>query len=67
MVNQFRILGMHCQACQKVIEKKLSKIAGVSGVIANLNGDVSVTADHTITAMEIDTALEGTDYQVNQN
>lgn len=64
-MNRFKILGMHCGACQKIIEKKLSKIAGVTGVNANLNGDVSVTAGRTIGVNEIQLALEETDYTVS--
>lgn len=56
---------MHCQACQKVIEKKLMKVEGVSKVIALLSGEVTVTANRSITSDEVKLALEGTEYQVN--
>lgn len=65
MDNKFKVSGMHCGACQKVIEKKLSKIGGVSAVNAELNGEVSVMANRPISIDEIKLALEGTDYQVN--
>lgn len=64
-MNQFKILGMHCGACQKVIGKKLAKIEGVTGVSASLNGDVSVSAGRVIDIDEVRLALEGTDYQVS--
>ncbi|MBI2338102.1 heavy-metal-associated domain-containing protein [Candidatus Daviesbacteria bacterium] len=64
MDNKFKILGMHCGACQKLIEKKLSKIDGVLTVNAQLSGDVSVSANRSINPDEIRLALEGTDYQI---
>lgn len=65
MDNKFKVSGMHCSACQKVIEKKLSKIDGVSSVDANLNGDVSVSANRPVSRDEVKLALEGTDYTVS--
>lgn len=65
MENKFKIKGMHCGACQKVIEKKLSKVAGVFGVKAKLDGDVFVSANRTISSDEVRFALEGTDYAVS--
>ena len=61
MENKFKVLGMHCQACQKVIEKKLMKIEGVSQVIALLSGEVTVVANRSITSDEVKLALEGTE------
>ncbi|HCE30946.1 hypothetical protein A2778_05660 [Candidatus Daviesbacteria bacterium RIFCSPHIGHO2_01_FULL_40_24] len=65
MENKFKVLGMHCQACQKVIEKKLMKIEGVSQVIALLSGEVTVVANRSITSDEVKLALEGTEYQIS--
>lgn len=64
-MNKFKVLGMHCGACQKVIEKKLSKIEGVTGVTAQLNGDVSVLANRSVNIDEVKLALQGTDYKVS--
>lgn len=56
---------MHCGACQKVIEKKLSKIEGVTGVSASLDGDVLISAGRVIDRDEVQLALEGTEYIVS--
>ncbi len=64
MDNIFKVSGMHCGACQKVIEKKVSKISGVNGVNITLGGDLSVSANRSISLDEIKLALEGTDYTV---
>lgn len=53
------------QVCQKVIEKKLMKINGVSQVIALLSGEVTVAANRLVTIDEVKLALEGTEYQVS--
>lgn len=64
ITTSVKITGMHCGACQKVIEKKISKIAGVLGVTAELSGNVVISADRSVSTDEIKLALEGTDYQV---
>lgn len=66
-MNQFKVLGMHCGACQKVIEKKVSKISGVDGVSISLDGDLSVLANRSINLDEVKLALEGTEYAVSQS
>lgn len=56
---------MHCSACQKVIEKKVSKISGVNEASVSLDGDLSVLANRSVSIDEVKLALEGTDYQVD--
>lgn len=65
MNNTFKISGMHCGACQKVIEKKLMKIEGVEKVNVELSGEVIITAGRSINRDEVILALKGTDYQVS--
>jgi copper chaperone CopZ len=67
MDNKFKILGIHCGACQKVIKKKLSKIDGVSRVNVEFNGNVLVSANRSINIDEMKLALEGTEYAVSQS
>lgn len=64
MNNTFKISGMHCGACQKVIEKKLMKIEGVKKVNVELSGEAVITANRSINIDEVKLALEGTDYKV---
>lgn len=59
-----KITGMHCKACQKVIERKLVKIPDVLQVKAMLSGEVTIIASRSINADEIKLALEGTDYKI---
>ncbi len=65
MDNKFKVTGMHCGACQKVIEKKLSRIEGVTTVSASLDGDVLISANRSIDRDEVQLALEGTEYAVS--
>lgn len=65
MDNKFKVSGMHCGACQKVIEKKLSRIEGVTTVSASLDGDVLISANRSIDRDEVQLALEGTEYAVS--
>ncbi len=67
MNNKFKVLGMHCGACQKVIEKKLSKIMGVSEVSAQIDGEVTIMANRSMSLEEVKLALEGTEYAVSQS
>ncbi len=64
MNTTLKVSGIHCGACQKVIEKKLMKIDGTSKVNVELSGEVIITANRAINIDEVKVALEGTDYQV---
>ena len=65
MKTTVQLAGLTCTACQKVIEKRLGKISGVSAVSVELeNGNTAITADRMITPDEIKKALEGTKYLV---
>lgn len=59
-----QISGLTCPACQKLIEKKISKIEGVLKVMVNLNGKTEITADKPILLEEIKKVLTGTQYQI---
>lgn len=65
IITNIKISGMHCGACQKVIEKKLMKIEGVEKVNVELSGEAAITANRSIKIDEIKLALKGTDYQVS--
>lgn len=60
--------GLTCEACEKVITKRLNKIAGVSSVrVASQTGATSITASRSISKQEVTQALTGTHYQVVNN
>jgi sulfite exporter TauE/SafE/copper chaperone CopZ len=62
---QFYVEGMHCAACELLIEKKLSKIDGVKKVDAKLGeGKVFIEADRELTANELSQLVEGNGYKI---
>lgn len=68
---KFKVQGMHCAACELVVEKTLTKIAGVQKVDAKLNNtSVEVTFKHEINEIEFiaeaNLQLEGTGYSLNE-
>lgn len=62
--TNFKVLGIHCQSCQKVIERKLMKISGVSQIKVELNGLAIITANRLVSLDEVKQSLEGTDYTI---
>lgn len=61
----FKINGIHCPACKKLIERRISGIKGVNSVSVNIvTGETQVVSDETITKAEIQTALKGSGYKV---
>jgi sulfite exporter TauE/SafE/copper chaperone CopZ len=67
---EFNVQGMHCAACELVVEKTLSKIRGVQKVDAKLNNTtVEVTfaeiTDHSDFIREANLRLDGTGYSLN--
>lgn len=64
ITTNIKISGMHCGACQKVIEKKLMKIEGVEKVNVELSGEAIITANRSINIDEVKLALKGTGYNL---
>lgn len=57
------ITGTHCQACKKLIERKLSAITGVNSVDVDFEtGKTVITADRNIEKEEVNKVLEGMPY-----
>ena len=64
-VITFQLAGLHCESCEKITEKRVNKIDGVENSEVNLEASVvSITATRQIGKSEVQTALEGTHYQV---
>lgn len=63
MTSTFTLKGLHCEACKKLIEKRLGAIAGVTNVEVNpISGLTKIIADKIIEKSEITKALVGTKY-----
>ncbi len=61
----FTIKGTHCPACKKLIEKRLNRINGVSSVEVDFtNGQTVICCNNKLSAVDLQSALEGTEYKV---
>lgn len=64
-ITKIKLGGLTCEACKKVIEKRLSKLDGVMEVNVSLANSVAdITAMRPINVSEVTEALKGTEYQV---
>jgi copper chaperone CopZ len=67
LTQQFIITGMHCQACTKLVSRKLSKIDSVAEVTLDLEtGIANLQAPQAIKIESVRQALAGTEYGVKQ-
>lgn len=66
MSNQtIQLQGMSCSACQKVVEKRLSKIEGITAVAVDVGaGTAAITAAREIAIEEMQRVLEDTHYTI---
>lgn len=61
----FKLSGLTCEACGKLISSRLKKISGVQEVKVNqTTGDSEVTSTEHIDLAIIEKSLEGTPYKI---
>jgi len=61
----FHLAGLTCEACEKLVTKKLNGINGVTEVsVSSKTGTAKILADHSLTPTEITTALKTTHYSL---
>lgn len=61
----FKVSGMTCQSCVKLIEKYLGKVNGIHGIAVDLSGNGAVTADREVSKSELQTALADLSYKIS--
>lgn len=60
-----KISGITCEACIKLIKRKVGKLDGVSDVdIKDNNGETTITSIKKLNISDITSALSGLPYQV---
>jgi len=65
LTTRFQLSGLTCEACEKVITKRLQTIAGVKEIhVSSQNGFTSIMATRPISKDEVIQALAGTHYKV---
>ena len=61
----FRVTGMTCTTCSKIVERALSKVEGVSYASVNLATEsVFVAADGSVTFEILENAVEKSGYKI---
>ena len=64
MINKFKLSGLTCAACEKLSAKRINKISGVAATMVDKDsGLAEITADREISLIEVQDALQGTEYQ----
>lgn len=64
-IIKIKLGGLTCEACQKIAEKRLSKLANIMSVSVSLTESIAtITAMHSITEDEVKEALKDTEYTV---
>lgn len=60
----FKVSGINCEACTKLIKMDLGEIPGVESVDVDLKGNVSISANREIGVNEVKEALAGSEYKI---
>jgi copper chaperone CopZ len=65
MTTTITLKGLHCPACKKLTEKRISSIAGVVAVNVNPDtGITEITAGQAIQKSQVEKVLSDTNYSV---
>lgn len=60
-----KLKGLTCGACKQLSERKIKRIVGVQSVNVDLKtGNTEIISERSISALEVQSALKGTDYIV---
>lgn len=59
-----KLTGLTCDACVKLIRKRLSRIADIADVHLDLTGSLSIEAARNISKSEIEAVLAGMPYSI---
>lgn len=61
-----KISGITCDACVRLIKRKVGKLTGVTDVIIkNNNGDTTIVSNKELEASDVRTVLSGLPYTVS--
>lgn len=64
MKQTIKFGGLTCDACQKVIQRRISKIEGVEDVTVESNGTTEVIVKVALSKAQVEKMLEGTPYKL---
>ncbi len=63
----FHLSGLTCGACQKLIQKRISRINGVLDVQVDADGKTIIGSERQIKIDEVEKALEDTKYKIKSS
>ena len=65
MNYKIQLQGLHCDACKKILQKRLGRLEGVTFVDVNLDQQtVLLTSSNALEQVNIKEALKDTEYKV---
>lgn len=65
MTTNITLKGLHCSACKKLTERRISTISGVTSVNVNSDtGDTEIVANNLIQKSQVEAVLTDTGYSV---
>lgn len=59
-----KLNGLTCEACVKLIQRRLQRLPQIKEVAVELSGQTRIVAEYEVTVEEIEQVLAGTPYQV---
>ena len=59
-----KITGINCEACTKIIKKRLLTVPGVVDVQINLDGNADITTNSKVTLLQLQEVLHDTEYRI---
>lgn len=65
--SAFQINGMHCDACVRLITKRVNAIEGVQVQSLTTDGELMVQSERNVLADEVREVLKETSYEVKEN
>lgn len=67
-ISRFKLKGLTCEACVKLVAARFKRLFGVKDVIIRLaTGEAEILANHLISYNEAALVLSGTQYSIKKN
>lgn len=61
---QYKLGGLNCEACIKLVKMDLGGIKGITNIDLDLDGSLEINADREIDKSEVVAALKDSEYKI---
>ena len=61
---KIKIIGINCEACTKLIKKRLLTVPGVVDAQININGEAEIKTNQEVTLEQLQEVLYDTEYRI---